>query len=93
MHSNGNQENRKTKKHDLGGKNILISKNFYYFGSKSIPLPEELHDMKVGRAHKNRFSTKIKEQFAKYILEYRRGVNAPPTKWLRKDDSWKSKPL
>ena len=81
MHSNGKQENRKTKKHDLGGKNVLISKNFYYFGSKSIHLPEKLHDMKVGRAHKNIFSTELIEQFEKYIFEYHRGVNAPPTRW------------
>ena len=90
MHSDEKQENRKTKEQDLRGKNILISKNFYYFGSKSIPLPEKLHEMKVGRAHKSRFSPEIIEQFAKCILECRKGVNAPPTKWPRSDDSWKS---
>lgn len=32
-------ENRAT---DLGGKNVLISRDFYYFGSRAIPLPDDL---------------------------------------------------
>lgn len=27
---------------DLGGKNVLISRDFYYFGSRALPLPDHL---------------------------------------------------
>jgi hypothetical protein len=33
------EENRKA---DLGGVNVLLSRDFYYFGSKAIPLPSHL---------------------------------------------------
>ena len=36
VHDEGNKET------DLGGKNVLISRDFYYFGSNAIPLPEHL---------------------------------------------------
>jgi hypothetical protein len=36
VHGPGNQIK------DLGGKNVLISKHFFYFGSKAIPLPPNL---------------------------------------------------
>lgn len=89
MHSNNAQENPDTKKHDLGGKNVLISKIFYYFGSKAIELPAELYDLKVGRAHKNKFPSDVILKFKKFILDYSKGVHAPPTKWLNNDNSWK----
>ena len=28
---------------DLGGRNVLVSHDFYYFGSRAIPLPDNLH--------------------------------------------------
>ncbi len=39
-HSNETNENYKTKTHDLRGKNVLISKSFYYFGSRPLDLPK-----------------------------------------------------
>ena len=36
VHDEGNKDT------DIGGKNVLISKDFYYFGSKAVPLPSEL---------------------------------------------------
>ena len=90
MHSNGTNENPKTKAHDLGGKNILISKTFYYFGSKPLDLPESLDDLKVGRAHKSRFSANIMATFIKFISRQTAGINAPPQSWPHDDDSWKT---
>jgi hypothetical protein len=49
MHSDGINENPKTKAQDLRGKNILISRKFYYFGSRTLELPKELHVLRVGR--------------------------------------------
>lgn len=89
MHSNGTNENHKTKAHDLGGKNVLVSKTFYYFGSKPPDLPKSLYDLKGGRAHKNRFSSDIISAFITFITCQTAGVNAPPTSWPRHDDSWK----
>ncbi|MBC8468613.1 MAG: hypothetical protein H8D56_04005 [Planctomycetes bacterium] len=90
MHSNGINENPKTKAHDLGGKNVLISENFCYFGQKAPSLPRTLNILKVGRAHKNRFSSKVISDFMEFISTQKYGVNAPPTTWPRDDDSWKT---
>jgi len=89
MHSNGTNENPETKAHDLGGKNVLISKTFYYFGQEALNLPEVLDDLKVGRAHKNRFSQKVISAFIDFIARQTEGVNAPPSAWPLNDKSWK----
>ena len=88
MHSNGTNEDPKTKVHDLGGKNVLISKTFYYFGSRPLDLPDTLDALKVSRGHKNRFSSTIVSAFIDFITCQAAGVNAPPTVWPRNDDSW-----
>ena len=88
-HSDGTDENHKNKAHDLGGKNVLISKTFYYFGSRPLDLPESLADLKVGRAHKNKFSPKIVFDFIDFIICQPVEVNAHPTSWPSNDDSWK----
>jgi len=88
MHSNGTNENPKTKAHDLGGKNVLVSKTFYYFGSNPPELPKSLCDLKGGRAHKNRFPSDIISAFTTFITCQTVGVNAPPNYWPCHDDSW-----
>jgi len=85
----GIRENPKTKAHDLGGKNVLISKNYYYFGLRAVDLPETLNGLKVGRGHKSRFSSDIISAFTKFISRYTAGVKARPTRWSPDDDSWK----
>jgi len=90
MHSDCTNENPETMAHDLGGINVLISKRFYYFGSKALDLPAELHELKVGRAHKNRFSPTIVSTFLKFIANQSAGVNAPPSNWPRDDESWRT---
>ena len=89
-HSNETNENQKNKDKDLRGKNVLISKTFYYFGARPLNLPESLHDLKVGRAHKNRFLPEVVSAFIAFITRQRAGVNAPPTSWPINDDSWKT---
>lgn len=89
MHSNGTNENQRTKAHDLGGQNVLISRTFYYFGSKALNLPETLEDLRVSRAHKSRFSSDIVSIFINFISKQTIGVNASPTVWPHNDDSWK----
>jgi hypothetical protein len=90
-HSNGINEDPKTKAHDLGGKNVLISKTFYYFGSRPLVLPASLDDLKVCRGHKNKFSPDIVSAFIiNFITRQPVGVNAHPTSWPSNDDSWKT---
>jgi hypothetical protein len=90
MHSDGINENPKTKAQDLRGKNILISRKFYYFGSRTLELPKELHVLRVGRGHKNGFSTDVISKFLNFIVKQRTGVYAAPTRWRQDDDSWKT---
>jgi hypothetical protein len=89
-HSDGANENREKKAGDFRGKNALISKTFYYLGSRPLDLPEDLDDLKVGRAHKNRFSPDIVKAFVAFISRQTVGVNAHPTSWPSNDDSWKT---
>lgn len=89
MHSCGRMENPNTKARDLSGRNVLISKKFYYFGAQGPGLPKELNELKVGRAHKNRFSPHTISAFLQFIAGQPAGVNAPPSKWPYADDSWR----
>lgn len=88
MHSFGPNENVERKIHDMSGKNALVSKTFFYFGSRPLGLPESLSVLKCGRGHKNRFSADIVSTFLKFIILQTPGVNAPPTKWPQNDASW-----
>jgi hypothetical protein len=90
MHSNGTKEDLEEKAHDLAGKHALVSKTFFYFGSRPLTLPESLDALKVGRAHKDRFSSDIISTFLDVISRQTAGVNAPPKTWPHDDDSWKT---
>lgn len=92
QHSYGELENPYLKNHDLNGKNVLVSENFYYFGSKPIRLPQHLSVLKVGRAHKCRFSDETVQAFVDIMKENKPGVLAPPSSWPQDDDSWRSQP-
>jgi hypothetical protein len=87
----GNIEDLNKKKHDLDGINVLISINFYYFGSNAINLPNGFNDLKVQRAHKNKFPQELVVKFISFISGYKKGIHAPPTKWEAEDNSWKFK--
>ncbi len=91
MHSNGDSENPETKASDLSGENVLISKNFYYFGGSGPQLPPSLEELKVGRGHKSQFSKETVSEFLDFISSYPRGINGPPTKWPSDDNSWNQK--
>ncbi len=88
MHSHGEQENPETKAHDLGGVNVLVGTSFRYFGASGPELPPPLNELKVGRAHKNRFSRETISDFIEFVSWYPTGVNAPPTSWPTDDTSW-----
>ncbi len=89
LHSDGDEEDLGNKQHDLGGKNVLISQNFVYFGSKAIDLPDRFAELKVGRSHKNRFSDELVSDFIQFVSAHEKGMHAPPSKWPQDDKSWK----
>ena len=77
------------KDHDLGGRNVLVSDHFYYLGSESVPLPDDLTELIAGRGHKCNFPPELIHGFFEFISQLKPGVNAAPTKWPAYDDSWK----
>jgi hypothetical protein len=83
-------ENSKSKKHDLKGKNVLISKRFHYFGSQAIDLPKKLRDLKTGRGYKNRFSEDVIKKFRNFIAKQKDGRCALPTMWNKGGHSCKT---
>lgn len=85
-HSLGEEENPETKAHDLGGVYVLVARTFHYFGSKSIDLPDDLLMLKVGRAHKCRFSWEVIAKFQAFIASFPEGIQGSPTKWPIDDD-------
>jgi hypothetical protein len=65
-------ENRAT---DLGGKNVLLSRDFYYFGSRAIPLPDDLLPIcHQTQGHKSRANAPYFARFVSWL----RGLNLLP---------------
>jgi hypothetical protein len=87
MHSklNCGQENLWSKAHDLSGQNVLISKDFIYFGKKAIPVPSKLSKLKVGRAYKSNFSEQFIYDFLSFIKRFKKGIHAVPSEWQTDD--------
>lgn len=88
FHSDGLNERHSTKNHDLGGKNVLVSDNYYYFGSEAIPLHPDLKELIVARGHKNHFSQEVIQMFLDYISKETKKIKASPSKWPENDLSW-----
>jgi len=90
LHSDGEVEDPERKAHDLGGKYVLVSETFAYFGSNALTLPLGLAELAVGRGHKCRFSDGVKAEFMQLVRERKFGIHAPPLRWPKNDESWKS---
>ena len=53
---------------DVGGKNVLISKEFYYFGSRAIPLPKKLHEIcPVTQGHRSNKNEPFVDSFVSWL--------------------------
>lgn len=89
QHTIKNAEKHKDK--DLSGKFVLVSDEFYYFGSKPVKIPKNLQSLICGRGDKCKFDTSIQKLFVKYIFlkKHKRGVSAKPSLWSEDDNSWK----
>jgi hypothetical protein len=88
-HSYGLDENAANKAHDLGGRFVLTSGEFSYFGSEAIPLTDRFLSLIVGRAHRCRFPEELVAEFNTWRRTLPRGVHNRPRKWPKGDTSWR----
>lgn len=60
---------------DTDGKNVLISRNFYYFGDNAIEIPERYNALLAStQGHKNTRDARVVEKFWHWLRKaYRRG--------------------
>jgi len=55
---------------DLSGRNVLISRDFYYFGNRAIPLPEHLLPIcHQTQGHKSQLNDPYVDSFVKWIRD------------------------
>jgi len=89
-HSNNNgSENLRKKEHDLGGKYVLISNDFSYFGADPMKLPSQFKGLILMRGHK-RFeydeTTSKNEQgtlpkLIRFLESLPKGIHSSPLSW------------
>lgn len=81
MHSYQNSERLETKRKDLSGENVLISKlgNFHYFGRNAPKIPDHLLILvKKGTGHKCNFPQQVVDQFLQWIQKKKPGITGEP---------------
>jgi hypothetical protein len=69
-------------KKDIGGKNVLISENFYYFGDSASKIPNELIDC----CHVTQGQKKVHPPLAVDLINwiktnFKTGINGDPLNW------------
>ncbi|WP_139348066.1 hypothetical protein [Pseudomonas sp. C9] len=63
--------------HDLSGKNVLVAKKFWYFGSQACDLPEDLQQIvQKGRGYRCTDSPEVIDRLEKWLSTYRPGIGA-----------------
>lgn len=73
--------NEKNMKTDLGGQHALLSTDFYYFGNKPEPLPDNLKGIiKQGQGHRSTSNDEYVEDFIKWIRKRKKGIKGDPQK-------------
>ena len=75
------KKRRKIMKHDLGGKNVLISSHFFYFGKDAIKMPLRFKRLiHRGRAHSCHFPQDLVQRFLKWLHDrYEPGRRGEPS--------------
>ena len=78
-HEGGQQDWELTYK-DIGGEKVLIGRDFIYWGSDGPPLPRNLKDLIIGRAHRSKSNEKLIPDFIEWFEGQReRGCLGLPT--------------
>jgi hypothetical protein len=78
------------KKRDLGGRFVLVSDEFSYFGREAPPLPAELSFLRVGRGHRSRFTAEEVQAVVEHLSSLPRGTFGRPARWPAADRSWRA---
>ena len=79
---------------DIRGKNVLISRNFYYFGANAPELPDEFKHMAstVRNMECNHVDEETVKKFADWLQSnYKVGIHGDPINW--KEFTFKSYPM
>ena len=88
-------ENLTQKKRDLGGKYVLVSDDFVYFGAEAIALPSQFKRITVGRGHRRLrgggSDGGLVNGFLAFFEDLPRGVQGRPQRWRDDDTSWRGR--
>lgn len=66
---------------NLSGKRVLVGERFAYFGAESIPLPSNLHFLRVGRGHRSPLRPAEVAAVARWFRELPPGRHGLPALW------------
>lgn len=91
------KEDLQNKKRDLSGKNVLVSRQYCYYGGETRNLPKRFEDLIAGRGHKRlRCETTIGakrcgnmvDRLVRFLEGLPAGVHGKPNRWPKDDESW-----
>lgn len=85
----GGVENVGNRNTDTGGKFVLVSDNFYYFGRNHFRVPPEFEAVTGGRGDRDFISRKIPDETGRKFIEwltksFENGVHGAPISWESK---------
>lgn len=73
-------------KKDTGGKNVLISEHFYYFGTKAPVIPENLLDIcHTRQGHKKLTDQQENELITWLTANFDTGIHGDPLNWAERN--------
>lgn len=84
----GQREDPRTKRHDIGGRSVLATRDYVYFGGDGPPVPERLSFLRVQRGHRCRFSPAQVQAVLDWYDGLERGIRGPPAHWADDDTTW-----
>lgn len=80
--------------HDVSGKFVLVSTQFYYFGKSPIKIPEHIRPTIPRGQSAHGFLTHDKKRATSFVTfvikQYQIGVHDCPNTWPHNDVSWRS---
>ena len=81
-HSSDSGVNKKHLSGDVGGKYVLISKKFYYFGCAAPKIPDKFIDICCEARNYKYADPELAAHFVEYIEgRFKPGINGDPTNW------------
>jgi len=66
--------------HDLSGKNVIVCKRFWYFGSSAPSIPVQFRSViKTGPNHKDNINNECVPEFLIWVQSHSEGIHAKPS--------------